>query len=263
MTGAIALDAWDLAAAAALVTVSGAISVALRLGLLRRLVVASARTVAQLILIGYLLSWIFGLDEAPAVMGLMGVMGVVAGHAAVGRSERRFRGALPRAVATLLVTGLVTVFTVTTVIIGVDPWYEPQYVIPLFGMILGNALTGISLCLDTLLESLDARGAEVELALSLGATRWEAARPAIAHAVRRGMIPTINAMTVVGLVSLPGMMTGQILQGAAPIDAVRYQVVVMFMLAAATALGAMAMALLVYRRMFTAGHQLRADRIRR
>ena len=128
-------------------------------------------------------------------------------------------------------------------------------------MVLGNSLTGISLCLDSLLERFDAGRPEIEMWLALGATRWEAARGALRDGVRRGMVPMLNAMTVVGIVSLPGMMTGQILAGASPLEAVRYQIVVMFMLAASSAVGSILIALLVWRRAFNDRHQLRADRI--
>jgi putative ABC transport system permease protein len=128
-------------------------------------------------------------------------------------------------------------------------------------MVLGNALTGISLSLDQLLASLDDRRDRVEMALSLGATAWEAARDPMREAVRQGMIPIINAMTVAGIVSLPGMMTGQILEGADPLNAVAYQIVVMFMIAGATALGGMLTAMAVFRRLFNERHQLRAEKI--
>jgi len=97
--------------------------------------------------------------------------------------------------------------------------------------------------------------------LAHGATRWEAARAPLSDAVRRGMIPIINSMMVAGLVSLPGMMTGQILAGEDPLKAVEYQIVVMFMIAAATSLGCMLIAVLVYHRLFNARHQLLSDLI--
>ena len=137
-------------------------------------------------------------------------------------------------------------------------------VIPaLLGMVLGNGLTGMSLCLDELLASLDASRDQVETELALGATRWEAARQPLRAAVRKGMIPIINSMMVVGIVSLPGMMTGQILEGADPVAAVRYQIVIMFMIAAATAFGCMLIALFTYRQLFDSAHRLRAERITR
>jgi putative ABC transport system permease protein len=262
-TGPIPLDALDLVVAASLVLVAGAISLALRLRLERRLALASVRTVVQLLLIGQVLRWVFEINAPLPLLAVLAVMVLAAGRAAVGRSSRTFDGVHVRSLATLALTGLLTTFTVTQAIVGVEPWYQPQYVIPLLGMVLGNSLTGISLCLDQLLERLAERREEVEMELSLGASRWEAAREPLAAAVRRGMIPIINAMMVVGLVSLPGMMTGQILAGADPVEAVEYQIVVMFMLAAGTSLGCIMMALLVFRRLFNDRHQLRAERIRR
>ncbi|MGM0574349.1 MAG: ABC transporter permease [Myxococcota bacterium] len=259
--GAIPLDTLDLVLAGALVLVAGVISVALRLGLGRRLALASVRTIVQLLLLGYVLEWIFALERAVPVLGLVGLMLMVAGREAVRRSERTYRFATVEAIGSLALTGVLTTVAVTEGIIGISPWFDPQYVLPILGMILGNALNGISLCLDKLLESLDERRDLVEADLALGATRWEAARDAVADSVRRGMIPILNAMMVVGIVSLPGMMTGQILAGADPLDAVKYQIVVMCMLAAATALGSMMVALLAFRRLFNERHQLRAERI--
>jgi len=257
----IHLGAAQLVIAACLVLVSGLVSMALRLDLERRLALAATRTVVQLLLIGYVLRFVFDLDKPAPVLALMACMVFAASRAAVGRSRRTFRGATGLAFLTLALSGFVTTFTVTTAIVGVEPWYRPQYTIPLLGMVLGNGLTGISLCLDQLLEVLVERRAEVETELALGASRWEAARGPLADAVRRGMIPIVNSMMVVGIVSLPGMMTGQILANADPLDAVRYQIVVMFMLAAATSLGCILLALLVYRRCFNARHQLVTDLI--
>lgn len=246
-----------------MVLVAGAVSFVLRLGLERRLAFATLRTVAQLVLVGYLLRWIFEVDSAPLVLGVLGLMTAFAGEAAVGRPARTFQGAYLAAFLTLTVTGFVTTFTVTGAVLGVTPWYRADYVLPLCGMVLGNALTGLSLCLDTLLESLHERRDEVEMELALGATRWEAARPMLTAAIRRGMIPIINSMMVVGVVSIPGMMTGQILAGADPVEAAKYQLVVMFMIAGGTALACLVVALLVYRRLFDAAHRLRAERITR
>lgn len=253
------LDAIDLAISAALVLVAGLVSLVLRLDLHRRLAIAAVRTVIQLLLIGYVLKIVFKIDNPFLLVPVAALMIVAASRAAVQRSSRTFRGIAWLAFGSLVVSALLTTLTVTGAIIAVDPWYRPQYLIPLLGMVLGNGLTGISLCLDHLLEGLSGRKAEVEMELALGATRWEAARGPLREAVRRGMIPVVNAMMVVGIVSLPGMMTGQILAGNDPLDAVKYQIVVMFMIAAGTSLGCIFMAMLVYRRMFNARHQLMAD----
>lgn len=261
--GVIPIDAVHIALAALLVLVCGAVSVALRLGLERSLLIASVRTVVQLLLVGYVLRWVFAVGALWAVAGVVAVMVAVASHAATDRTTRIYRGAYGDAFLTLALCGLLTTVTVTSVIVGVRPWYRPQYVIPLLGMILGNGLTGISLFLNQFLESLSERRGEVEMELALGATRWEAASGPLGAAIRAAMLPTINSMMVVGLVSLPGMMTGQILSGTDPLIAVRYQIVVMFMITAASAAGCTLIGLLAYRRFFTPRHQLRLDAIRK
>ncbi len=261
--GAIPLGAYELSVAAALVLVAGLVSVVLRLKLESKLAVASVRTVVQLLLVGYVLQWVFRIEQPLVLAGVLLLMTAAAGRAAVQRSSRSFAGAGLGAFSTLVITGLATTFTVTGVIVGVRPWYHAQYVIPLLGMVLGNSLTGVSLAMDSLLTELDEHKDRIEMELSLGATRWEAAREPLSEAVRRGMIPILNSMTVVGIVSLPGMMTGQILEGASPLSAVKYQIVVMFMLAASTSLGSMGVALFVYRRLFNDRHQLRVERIRK
>ena len=236
LSAAAPLTSVDLVIASALVMIAGGVSLSLRLKLGGELAVASVRTVVQLTLIGYLLQWIFDLQSAPAVLAWVGIMIVAAGRAATRRVQRTFDGSLVAAVGTLSLTALLTTFTVTAAVIRVDPWFDPQYVIPLCGMVLGNTMTGLSLCLDSILESFDDGRAEIEVRLLLGATSWQAGLPAVRKGVRRGMVPILNSMTVVGIVSLPGMMTGQILAGADPLEAVKYQIVVMFMIAAAIAI---------------------------
>ena len=260
--GAIALDGYDLTLAAGLVLLAGVVSLVLRVGMERRLFVAALRTVVQLLLVGYVLRVVFDLDQAWAVLGVAIVMLGAASFEAVRRPRHAMAGTTGRAFVTLLASALLTTVLVTSIVIRVEPWYAPQYLIPLLGMALGNSLTGLSLCLDQLLSTFAERRADVESDLALGASRWEAARRPLAEAIRRGLIPIVNSMSVAGIVSLPGMMTGQILAGADPVDAVRYQVVVMFLIAASTSLGCMAIGLLVVRALFNERHQLRSERIR-
>ena len=123
------------------------------------------------------------------------------------------------------------------------------------GMVLGNTLNGISVGLSTLTNELSQRRGEIDTALSLGATRYEAALPTLRQSIRLGMTPIINSMMVVGLVSLPGMMTGQLLSGTSPIEAVKYQIMIMFLIASATALGTVGVVALSYLHLFTRDHQ--------
>jgi putative ABC transport system permease protein len=262
MTGSlIAIGPVELAISTALILAAGIVSVVLRLGLERRLAVAAVRTAVQLGLIGVILERIFALDAPLLVVVLIVVMTVFAAREAVARSSRSYRWIFLDAWLATAGSCLVVGGIVTQVVVGVRPWYDPQYVIPLLGMILGNSLNGIALCLDRFLEHLETRAAEIELHLCFGATRREALGEPMRVAVRTGMIPIINAMAAAGIVSLPGMMTGQILAGAPPLQAVAYQIVVMFMIAAASALGAMATAVAAGHRLVAPDGSLRLDRL--
>lgn len=261
MNELVVLGPWDLALAALLLLIPAAISISLRLGLSGRLGLAAARTVVQLGAIGLILEWVFALDRWYYVVPVLAVMLVAAARAAIARSERRVPGAYLAAFGALVIASTTTAFAATEIVIGVDPWYEPRYVIPLVGMLLGNGLTGISLSLDRLLSDLVDRRQAVEARLALGASTWQAIHPWMQDAVRAGLVPIINSMMVVGLVSLPGMMTGQILAGADPVNAVAYQVLIMFMIAAATALGVIILCLLCYRILAHPDQRLRWERI--
>lgn len=253
--GYIALSHAEVALATLLVLINGALSFALRLGLGRRLLVASARSAVQLLLVGSVLQWVFAQRRWYVVVALLVPMTLIAGVAAVRRTDRRFPGVWLISIASVWASAWLVVLYAIAVVVRPEPWYLPQYLVPLAGLILGNSLTGISLGLERLGEELLARRAEVEALLALGATRWEAARDPVRHAVRAGMTPMLNTMTVAGIVSLPGTMTGQLLAGVAPGEAVKYQIVIMFLLAAGTALGTVAVVLLSFRRLFSTGHQ--------
>ena len=262
---AVPLDVWQLAIAASLIVVSAVISLFLRLGLERRLAVAAVRTVVQLLLIGLVLEWIFDADRWYVVVVWMLLMTLIAGGAAVQRTGRRYRGIWLDSIISMWASSWLIAAVALFAIVQVPQrglsWYQPQYAIPLLGMILGNTLNGISLGLDRLGEELSTKRDQLETLLALGATRWEAARSPIQQAVRTGMIPIINSMMVVGLVNLPGMMTGQLLAGADPLPAVKYQIVIMFVIAASTSLGTVGVVLLGYRRLFTPDHQFLPARL--
>ncbi|MEQ8786431.1 MAG: iron export ABC transporter permease subunit FetB [Pirellulaceae bacterium] len=256
------LDFWQVALAAMLIVVNGVISIILRLKLERSLALASVRTIGQLLLVGLVLEWIFQQDRWYAVLAMAAMMTLIAGATAAGRSQRRYPGIWLNTIVSVWASAwLVTALALLAVFHGIDKWYQPQYSIPLLGMVLGNTLNGITLGLNTFTESLATRREQVEMRFTLGATRWEAARPPLQHAVRTGMIPIINSMMVVGVVSLPGMMTGQLLSGTSPLEAVKYQIVIMFLIASATALGTVGAVLLSFRRLFNADHQFRYEQI--
>jgi len=256
----VELEIWQVALAGLLILVNGGVSVLLRLRMTRTLLIAAARTVVQLSLLGLVLNVIFSWDRWWAVLAVTTVMTAIAGWTAASRSRRHFPGI--RTVALVAVwssSWLLTGYVLLVVLSAATPWYAPQYAIPLLGMVLGNTLNGISVGLSTLAESLLRHRDRVETLLAWGATRGEAAAGPMREAVRTGMIPIVNSMMVVGLVSLPGMMTGQLLSGTPPAQAVRYQIVIMFLIAGATALGTVLVVYLSMFRLFTSDHRFRHE----
>jgi putative ABC transport system permease protein len=253
----------DLGIAAALILVNGLLSVVLKLDLEKRLIWAALRTVVQLLAVGYVLEWVFNFSDWYFVVALMAAMTLIAGITASSQGKRTYSGKRRDSIVSIWISSWLVTAIGLLVVIRVRPWYEPQYAIPILGMILGNTLTGVSLGMERMTEELKAGRQQVEMSLALGATRWEAAQNPARQAVRAGMIPTINQMAVAGLVSLPGMMTGQILAGQAPAEAVRYQIVIMFLIAASSALGTVCAVLLTYRRLFSPAHTFQAFKLRR
>jgi putative ABC transport system permease protein len=255
-TNYIQISYGQLALATLFIVVNIGLSFSLRLGLERSLGIASLRMVIQLLLVGYILQWVFSLSNPILIIVLALGMTGIAGVSSVNRTKRRFPGIYWNNFISLLSGSFLVTGIIVSGILRVQPWYEPQYLIPLLGMVLGNALTGTSLSLDRFMEDLTNRRFEIEALLALGATRWEAAHQTIKEALRTGMIPTINSMMVMGLVSLPGMMTGQILAGANPSDAIRYQIVIIFAQAAGVAIATMGVVILAFLVLFNLNHQL-------
>jgi putative ABC transport system permease protein len=219
--------------------------------------------VVQLTLVGMVLTTLFSL-VAPLWTGLAAVgMVLFAGHEAVQRQERQLAGWWSYGIGTgsmMMASGAVKVFALATAL-RPDPWYDPRYAIPLLGMVLGNCMTGVGLGLDTLTTSLANRRAGVEAQLMLGASRRAATAPVMRVALRSALMPVINSMAATGVVSLPGMMTGQILGGVPPVEAVKYQILVMFLIAGGTGLGAVTAVLTGVYRLTDARHRLRLDRL--
>ena len=218
---------------------NAALSLVLQLRLERRLLIAAARMVVQLFLVGLVLKTLFTLVSPWLTALAMLAMGLFAGREIMARQERRLRGWWGYGLGTLtMITAgmLITILALTTQI-GADPWYNPRFAIPLFGMVLGNCMTGISLGLHNLTTQVVREKPAIEAQLILGASRWQALRPFTRQALSSGFMPIINSMAATGLVALPGMMTGQILAGVPPTEAVKYQLLIMFLIGGSTGIG--------------------------
>ena len=255
------LSAFDLSLAAGLVVALALCSWRLRLGLEKRMVISALRTTVQLLLIGQVLRVLFAHASFPFVFAISMVMLMVAGREVGARQHRRIKGFSGWLLGTgsMFVSSFAVAFFALAIVIANDPWYTPQYAIPLLGMLLGNTMNGIALSMDRLTESLWQQRRMVEQRLLLGRTSLEAIHELRQQAMRSGMIPIINSMAAAGLVSLPGMMTGQILGGSSPMDAVKYQILIMFLICAGTGFGVVTAITLTCRKLFDDRQRLRLE----
>ncbi|MBU1277403.1 MAG: iron export ABC transporter permease subunit FetB [Proteobacteria bacterium] len=257
MSGAVPIGYGQLALALGFVVLAGGASLWLKLGLGRDLLVGTLRTVAQLALMGYVLVYIFALNRPWLVLGVFAGMIFFAARIVAGRVKGKGVPVFWPVFLSMMLSYMVVSFLVVGVVVQADPWWGPRYFLPLGGMVVGNSMNAMALSLERLFGEVKNRRDQVEQLLSLGAEPGEATAGILADAVRAGMIPSINSMMGVGLVFIPGMMTGQILAGADPLLAIKYQIVVMLMLVGSTALGSVVAVSLARRRLFTPGQQLR------
>jgi len=223
----------------------------------------AVRATAQLLLLGLVLRTVFGSDSPFVVAGVLAVMLAVAVREVRARQRRPLRGRagyLTAATAMFLSSFTVGIFGLAA-ILGPEPWWEPRFAIPLIGMLLGNTMNGVALSVERLTETVARDREVIEERLGLGEPREVAVRKAVRDAARAGLIPIMNSMAAAGIVSLPGMMTGQILAGASPMDAVRYQILIILLIAAGTGFGVLAAVRITARRLFDARHRLRLDRL--
>ena len=259
----IELGNLDLALAAVLLLLNAALSLLLELGLAKQLLVAALRMMVQLFLVGLVLKFVFQAGSPWVTGGVAVIMGLFAGHEVRARQERRLTGGWGYGLGatTVMFAASLATFFGLAVSIRPDPWYEARYALPLLGMVMGNVMTGVSLALNDVGLTASRERNAIEAQLALGATRWQAMRPTTRRALRSGFIPVINAMAATGVVALPGMMTGQILAGVDPTLAVRYQLLVMFLIAGATGTGVILAVYTNLWRLTDDRHRLRLDRL--
>jgi putative ABC transport system permease protein len=261
---AIHLGTWDLCAAAILIVLDAALSLALGLGLHRQILVAAVRMVAQLAVVGLVLRHVFATSSAAATLAVVLFMIGAAAREVATRPKQRLKRHMNYRISAAVVAcaGFATVLLALTTAVRPDPWYEPRYAIPLMGIVLGSVLNAASLALDGILDGVVRERARIEARLALGTPFREALAPLVRSATRRGMIPVANQMSAAGIITLPGIMTGQLLAGMDPVEAVKYQILLMFLLAGASGLASVGAALLAVRALSDDRQRLRTDRLR-
>ncbi len=259
----IHLSASDLALAALLVVLNAIASVLMKLGFHRQMLWAAARMVVQLLLVGWVLRFVFQAASPAATLAIVALMILAAAREVAVRPGRR----LVRGGSYAIGAGVVGVSSVATVVLALmtairpQPWFDPRYAIPLMGIVLGSVLNSASLGLDSFFEGVSGGRAAIEAQLALGSGFGAAIAPLTRASIRRGMIPIINQMSAAGLITLPGIMTGQLLAGMDPVEAVKYQILLLFLLTGAGGLAAAGAVLLAARAVTDERQRLRLDRL--
>ncbi len=216
---------------------------------------AAIRSLVQLIAIGYVLTFIFNLQSPVYVILMITVMAGVATYNS-GKRGKKVKNSYVISGIAIYVTTIVTIAILSG--FNIIP-FEAQFIIPVAGMVIGNVMNATSLALMRLHDEIHANKAKVEAALSLGATPRQAAQFALQKAITTAMVPVVDRAKVVGIVSLPGGMSGMILAGASPLEAVKFQIVIMYMLLGSPFLTVAITGMLAYKQYFTQYHQLKTN----
>jgi putative ABC transport system permease protein len=259
MNGLIELNLIDLALALGIIGVAIALSLWQKLGLTEQLFFGAGRSLLQLLVVGYVLDLVFALKQVWLVLLILVIMITIAAIVARNRIDQKIKGLVPLIWLSLLASSALTLSYTILLIIQPPQWYEPQYLIPLAGMLLGNAMNGAALAGERLVSAIKQNRLEIETHLCLGATATGAIAIYRQEAIRTGLIPTLNQMAVVGLVSLPGMLTGQVLAGSDPLNAVSYQILILFIIVLTNLITTLLVTEGLYRHFFNQAVQLNLD----
>jgi putative ABC transport system permease protein len=257
--GIVNLELVDLALSYGLILIAIALARLKRIGQEGEMLWASVRMGIQLLGVGYLLHFVFSVKSPLPVILILLVMGGFSLQVIGGRIKKKMPH-FYRVVGSSIFIGCGAVtFLFCGLILRYTPWYDPRYLIPLAGMIVGNSMNAASLAAERLASEMRERRDEIETALCLGATGRQASDSAVRSAFRAALMPTVNTMAAMGIVSLPGMMTGQILSGTEPIVAVRYQIAIMCAITGAVAITAYLILLQGYRKYFNEAQQFEVE----
>ena len=252
-TTSIHLSLGQVVASLALVALAAAISFWRKADLEQDIAIAVVRSFIQLTAIGYVIKLIFDQDTIWLVLVLLAVMVLFGALTARGRAKK-VPGAFWPLLIALALAGATTLGLV--VALGVfDP--KPRFLVPVGGMVIGNAMTASAVALNRLGDEIEGQRARIEATLALGATAHEAALPVVRRSLRSGMITLVDSTKTTGLIFFPGTMVGMLLAGAAPADAVRLQLILLYTLLGSVSIAALVSTSLAYRHFFTPAHQLR------
>ena len=256
-SGIINISWWNVAITTVMVIAAGLCSLYLKLRLEKDILVGTIRTFIQLFLLGYILKYVFAINNPVFILIIFMFMIYNAACIIAGRvQEKRVPYFLP-VLLTMLFSYMIINTFVMSIIVEAKPWYNPVYFIPIGGMIIGNSMNALAISINIWFGSLKKDRDKIELYLSLGASHIESTSDNFKYSIKAGMIPSINALMSVGVVSIPGMMTGQILAGTDPLIAIKYQIVIMLLLVGSTTLTTVFSLQIVRWLSFTSSRQLK------
>lgn len=257
MKGVIDLQMWQMAAAYIFVIILLFIVRIKGIPREKEILVSTVRMTLQLILTGYILVYLFDNSHPLFTLLVIGIMEVFAVYNIFKRAKANLSQKLKKIIAFSMVCGTVSsLFYFLLAVINISPWYDPRYFIPIAGMLIGNSMTGISLGVSRLADGMQTQKHLIEAALMLGATPKAASRQIVNNAFDSAILPTINSMVGMGIVFLPGMMTGQILSGVSPVTAIEYQIAIMLGIIGSVALTVILFVQLGYKTFFNDQFQL-------
>lgn len=232
----------------------------LRLNLAKTIAIAGVRAAVQLFSLGWILAFLFKQENLLLDAAAIFVMTLAASHTAIERTKVRYAGIRLHTFLSIAIASWALAAFAIFFILPKELHSRSSAILPFVGLLLGNSLSGISLGMTQWLERITKNRDRIEFWLSHGATRWEAIQMELRESMHTAITPIVNAMAVAGLVSLPGMVTGQLLAGADPQEAVKFQIVVLFLVTVATFLGSLIAILLSYRCLFNTRHQFLSDK---
>lgn len=255
MSNVIVLNLWQFGAVYLLLLLVLAIMKKCKINQTKLLVIGSIRMTLQLILAGLVLTYIFKNPHPIFVLLYLTAMMAMSVHTVLSRNKGINRNFQIIVALSLILTGLFVILFFILGVVGVS-FFNPQYTIPISGMIMGNAMTGVSLGLKTFHENLKTQKPKIDTLLNMGATPKSILLPFVNKSLETALLPTLNSMLGMGIISLPGMMTGQILSGTLPTTAILYQIAIMIAITSVVCLAVFCSLYLGYRTLYNAKNQM-------
>lgn len=257
MNGVIDLQLWQMAASYIFIAILLLIVKARGISREKEIIISSVRMTLQLIITGYVLIFLFDNANPYLTLLVIAVMEAFAINNVYKRTKMDLGKRLKKIIAFSMLAGtLLSLVYFLLIVVRINPWYDPRYFIPIAGMLVGNSMTGISLGVTKLVENMYTQRHMVESALMLGASPKAAAKEIVDGAFDSAILPTINSMVGMGIVFLPGMMTGQILSGTSPVTAIEYQIAIMLGILGSVALTVILFVQMGYKTFFNERDQL-------